>query len=60
MMMIDGMYVGGFIVRSMKPFEGHPLNYGMFLSEESAQRWADSMVQETVVEPVYVAVANRG
>jgi hypothetical protein len=54
------MFVSGFIVRSLKPFEGLPLNYGMFSTLESAQRWAESMIQEVVIEPVYVATANRG
>jgi hypothetical protein len=58
--LINGMYVSGFIVRSLTPFEGLPLNYGVFSTLESAQRWAESMIQEVVIEPVYVATANRG
>lgn len=59
--MIDGMFVSGFIVRSLQPYAGfEPLIYGLFQSEDSAQNWADKMTLETVVEPVYTAVYNRG
>lgn len=58
--MIEGMFVSGFIVRSLLPYEQEPLIYGLFQSEESAQNWADNMTLETVVEPVYTPVFNRG
>ncbi len=59
--MIDGMFVSGFIVRSLQPYAGfEPLIYGLFQSEDSAQNWSDKMTLETVVEPVYTAVYSRG
>jgi len=58
--MIEGMYVSGFIVRSLLPYEQESLIYGLFQSRESAHEWASNMTLETVVEPVYTPVFNRG
>ena len=58
--MIAGMYVNGFIVRFVNPFDGEPLLYGLFATEESAREWASFATSEVVVEPVYAPTYNRG
>lgn len=58
--MIAGMLVSGYIVRFLYPEDGEPLIYGLFTSEDDAQRWASFATSEVVVEPVYEAVWNRG
>lgn len=60
MKLIDGMYVAGYTVRFIEPFEGKPLVYGLFRYLESAQEWASKMTEEVVIEPVYEATSNRG
>jgi hypothetical protein len=60
--MIDesGMYVSGFLVRSLSDVEGKPLAYGLFTSYEKAEEWQRNMNVETVIETVYVPAFNRG
>lgn len=60
MKLIDGMYVAGYIVRFLEPYEGKPLVYGLFRHIESAEEWASKMTDDVVVEPVYEVVSNRG
>lgn len=60
-MLIDGMYVAGYIVRFLYPEDGEPLIYGMFATEENAKQWAGYCnTTEVAVEPVYVPTFNRG
>jgi len=58
--MIAGMIVSGFIVRFVNPFDGEPLNYGLFATKESALHWASFATSEVVVEAVYAPTMNRG